>query len=427
MLKRGTLWMAALLALLLCMAACLPSALAEEAGPSKDGGWTQGDNYWFLNDHAHYDVPFISDESIQVNGVKLTAPSIDVTGDVTTHGGGNIECADLLQATGKVSVFGNITAGSLKCSGIIVTSGTLTVETSFELCGDAPVVTVNGTLYLPSDTTQAEVEALNATGDGRIVVGATTYDTKGNQIKGAGTIFLNAGSNLENGGLSWDGAECKLTLKNFSQYFSGEKEVSGIAIRAQGKAVTLVLKGDNQLDDLDEYFGIVCAANTLTLTGSGSLNCPDSGGALVVSGGTIALADGCQLEGGELCNNSPGDSYIAVSSENQTPATSFSLRMENSHSIQVECEEGGTATADLALAEPGDTVTLTATPENDYVFVRWEVTPDSVTINEDNTFTMPDSDVTIQAVFGKTSYAVTLHPNGGTIPEGSEITSYKYG
>ena len=40
MLKRGTLWMAALLALLLCMAACLPSALAEEFdGPSEANGW----------------------------------------------------------------------------------------------------------------------------------------------------------------------------------------------------------------------------------------------------------------------------------------------------------------------------------------------------------------------------------------------------
>ena len=192
--------------------------------------------------------------------------------------------------------------------------------------------------------------------------------------------------------------------------------------------MTLVLKGRNELTGLnDSYVGIMCAANTLTLKGSGSLNCPDSLGALVVSGGTIELAQGCQLEVGEINKEDKG-AYIAESNDGQTYAKSFSLRMKNySVTIQVEGEEGGTATADLALAEPGETVTLTATPENDYVFDRWEVTPDSVTINEDNTFTMPDSDVTIQAVFGKTSYAVTLNPNGGTIPEGSEITSYKYG
>ena len=94
--------------------------------------------------------------------------------------------------------------------------------------------------------------------------------------------------------------------------------------------------------------------------------------------------------------------------------------------IQVEGEEGGTATANPTLAEPDDTVILTATPNPGYFFDHWEVISGDVTI-ENNTFTMPDSDVTIQAVFGKTSYAVTLNPNGGTIPEGSEITSYKYG
>ena len=240
MLKRGTLWMAALLALLLCMAACLPSALAEEFdGPSEANGWEDKVGRWYLTNTKHNtgNLPFKSEKSIYINGSStgLIAPSINVTGDVSTSGGGYIQCAGLLQATGTVSVSGNITAGSLKCSGITVNYGTLTVKTSFELCGDAPVVTVNGTLILPPNTTQAEVKALNATGDGRIVVGATTYDTNGDQIEDAGTIFLNAGNNLENGGLSWDGAECKLTLKNFSQYFSGEKKVSGIAIHAQEK------------------------------------------------------------------------------------------------------------------------------------------------------------------------------------------------
>ena len=51
MLKRGTLWMAALLALL-CMAACLPSALAEEfAEPSTDDRWEYNDkeDRWHLD------------------------------------------------------------------------------------------------------------------------------------------------------------------------------------------------------------------------------------------------------------------------------------------------------------------------------------------------------------------------------------------
>ena len=142
----------------------------------------------------------------------------------------------------------------------------------------------------------------------------------------------------------------------------------------------------------------------------------------------ISLSEDCQLEDGkEIIHDPESTSYIAESSDGQTYAKSFSLSMKNySVTIQVEGEEGGTATANPTLAEPDDTVTLTATPNPGYFFDHWEVISGNVTI-ENNTFTMPDSNVTIQAVFGKTSYAVTLHPNGGTIPEGSEITSYKYG
>ena len=196
MLKRGTLWMAALLALLLCMAACLPSALAEEfAEPSTVDGWMDEEHRWYLGNRKDntYNLPFKSEKSIYINkNTGLIAPSIDVTGDVSTSGGGYIECAGLLQATGTVSVYGTITAGSLECSGITVTSGTLTVKTSFKLCGDEPVVTVNGTLILPSDT---DVETLDATGDGRIIVGTKTYDTSGNPIEGA-AIMLTDGCDV---------------------------------------------------------------------------------------------------------------------------------------------------------------------------------------------------------------------------------------
>ena len=299
--KRGTLWMA----LLLCTAACLPSALAEEfAEPSEDGGWTQGtERGWSLNINADYDGPFISDESIQVNGVGLTAPSIDVTGDVSTSGGGYIECAGLLQATGKVSVYGTITAGSLECSGITVTSGTLTVKTSFKLCGDEPVVTVNGTLILPSNTTQHQVEALKATGNGSIIVGTTTYSIDENgvtPVEGA-TIMLTDGCDVQDNGLNWNSGTCTLTLNGFQQGFTPDNTLGcGIAIQASGKAVTLVLKGDNKLTGLGgSCAGIMCAASTLTLKGNGSLDCSDSLGALSVMGGTIKLPGDCQLEDGK--------------------------------------------------------------------------------------------------------------------------------
>lgn len=69
MLKRGTLWMAALLALLLCMAACLPSALAEEfAEPSEANGWEDKEGIWSLENQKNntYYLPFKSEKSIYI-------------------------------------------------------------------------------------------------------------------------------------------------------------------------------------------------------------------------------------------------------------------------------------------------------------------------------------------------------------------------
>lgn len=62
---------------------------------------------------------------------------------------------------------------------------------------------------------------------------------------------------------------------------------------------------------------------------------------------------------------------------------------------------GGNIEADVEKAKAGDTVTLTATPSNGYVFDSWNVQDESentVTVTN-NQFTMPASDVTVTATF----------------------------
>ena len=68
------------------------------------------------------------------------------------------------------------------------------------------------------------------------------------------------------------------------------------------------------------------------------------------------------------------------------------------YTITVQTDGNGTASADKTTAAAGETITLTATPNSGYHFVRWEVSPDTVTI-ADNKFTMPESNVTVTAVF----------------------------
>ena len=62
---------------------------------------------------------------------------------------------------------------------------------------------------------------------------------------------------------------------------------------------------------------------------------------------------------------------------------------------------GGTVTANKTSAAAGETVTLTGTPAAGYVLNTLTVTQGEtvVTLNTDNTFTMPAGDVTVTAVF----------------------------
>lgn len=213
------------MALALCVAACVPSALAEEyAQPNPADGWNDNGEEWKLEGGKDgltltYTLPFKSDKSILVReNASLTAPSIEVEGDVVSTANGIIECAGLLSAAYVEAGVYSIKAGSLVCKKVSVPS-TLIVRDSFSCTGP---VEVDGTLVLPADTTQEEVEALNATGDGLIFVGPKAYKPDGTPVDGA-TVMLFDGSDASDTGLTWDGSTCTLTLDGFTRTYQEEK------------------------------------------------------------------------------------------------------------------------------------------------------------------------------------------------------------
>ena len=71
------------------------------------------------------------------------------------------------------------------------------------------------------------------------------------------------------------------------------------------------------------------------------------------------------------------------------------------HTVTVTTVGSGTASADPASAVQGTAVTLTAAPAEGYIFKGWNVVSGGVTISADNSFTMPDMNVEILAVFEK--------------------------
>ncbi len=120
-------------------------------------------------------------------------------------------------------------------------------------------------------------------------------------------------------------------------------------------------------------------------------------------------------------------------SETNKAANFFKVEgwVDSNHSISIATVDGGTLSASPRSAAEGTEVTLTATPDEGYVFNDdWTVTnaETSGTINvTDGKFTMPAANVTVSASFTQKTYAITANTaeNGTyTVKVGdAEVTS----
>lgn len=92
------------------------------------------------------------------------------------------------------------------------------------------------------------------------------------------------------------------------------------------------------------------------------------------------------------------------------------------YTVTVENYGNGTAEADKTSAAVGETITLTATPSSGYHFKEWQSS--DVTISG-NTFTMPEKNVTVTAIFEADetrAYTVTFDANGGIVTPANATT-----
>jgi len=106
------------------------------------------------------------------------------------------------------------------------------------------------------------------------------------------------------------------------------------------------------------------------------------------------------------------DAVFTMPSANVTATAVFEDIPTGNHVITVTTQGNGTANANVQSAAPGATITLTATPNSGSNFVRWEIVNGTFTLSSTTTasatFTMPDTAVTVRAVFEPTG--------GGTLP-----------
>ena len=300
----------------------------DYATPSTEDGWTASGTIWELYTSKHYDTPFYSDRSIVVyQGATLEAPDMKVDGTVEIDRG-ILSCSGTLQAS-ELRVDSTATAGvgTLSCSKVYI-GGNLTVTSAWN-CSDK--AEVNGELYLPAGT---EPDWGNFSGEGTVCIGGMAYDTKGNE-QGTAMLMLTSGASASGEGYTWDRDTCTLTLDGFARTYDTEAE-GGIGIQAEGRAITLVLKGDNIMSGLgDDAVGITCVGSSLTLKGAGSLDCEGSAGALMIYGGSLALAEGYSLnEEADIFNETSGAGGMVIEAGTDEtgpiPATSFTIQSEQS-------------------------------------------------------------------------------------------------
>ncbi len=94
---------------------------------------------------------------------------------------------------------------------------------------------------------------------------------------------------------------------------------------------------------------------------------------------------------------------------------------EETFAVTVRDAENGYGEADVTEAAEGTTVTLTAHPEEGFVLEGWNIIHGGIKITEDNTFIMPDDNVTVQPVFRDTTIIYNLDYTdvlAGTLPAG---------
>lgn len=154
-----------------------------------------------------------------------------------------------------------------------------------------------------------------------------------------------------------------------------------------------------------------------------------------VSGGTITLSDKWldSLSSTSytltVCYKPMGVEYSEPPAEGSAipAATSFLLTVTDSApvlcAITVMNDGNGSASGNLISAAEGTVITLTASPKNGYRFKEWKILEGIVTI-ENNQFYMPDSKVTIKAIFELIPTRLVTVNNGtggGSFPEGVTV------
>ncbi len=202
------------------------------------------------------------------------------------------------------------------------------------------------------------------------------------------TVYVRMKSNLNIGSYSGNLTVASGTLNK-------TVSLSGEVYPASGEQYTIAVNASPENGGTVTGGGTYYEQSTVTLTATPSAHYTFTGWQL---NGTVV---------------STSTNYEITVTGNATYTALFSPSPQ--YSVSVVQAEGGTITANPTMAYPGDVIDLSVTPSSGYFFVEWIVRDgnnQSITVTNDQ-FTMPNSNVTVTAVFSQ-GFMVNLEqtPNG---------------
>ena len=268
-------------------------------------------------------------------------------------------------------------------------SGTLTSNTELTLC----VFGYNKVTYLGTITVN---------GGTSYTITATANPTAGGSVTGGGTYY--------------SGESCTLTATPNTGYTFTNWTKNGTQV-STNPTYTFTVTGSGT------YTANFAAIPQYTISVSAN---PTAGGT-VTGGGTFYQGNSCTLTatantGYSFTNWTKNGTQVSANPTYTFTVTAAGTYVANfdqltAHSVICSTLEGGTVSANVTTAYPGDVVTLTAVANTGYFFSEWDVRDannNSVVVTN-NQFTMPNSDVIVNATFVQGCMVTIAEVEHGTV------------
>ena len=196
-------------------------------------------------------------------------------------------------------------------------------------------------------------------------------------------------------------------------YASNSISITGSTVTATSTGLdaifadTSVTITDSTVTATGSRYGIAAVLNSITISGNSAVTASGGSVALRTTNGSVILNDELEYMEGSA------DAKKAVIG----PKPNYTV------TVSAEPAEGGSATANPASGAEGTEIKLTATPNEGYTFLEWQVVSGGVTVEEDK-FTLGAENVELKAVFEPITYTVIFDPNGGGGQMNAAIVNY---